>query len=60
MRYNLERLIAAYLQQDPAMSRQEAKERAVLVRRELHRLNKSWYESELRFHAHAILGYSFD
>ena len=60
MRYNLERLISAYLQQHPAMSRREAEERAVVLRRELHRLNRSWYDSEKRFHAHAILGFHFD
>jgi len=51
--------LTAYMQQDPSMSRHEAEERAIILRRELHRLDKSWYESEKRFRAHAFLGYHF-
>jgi hypothetical protein len=53
--YNLERLIQGYLNDNPGMSLEEATERAIVLRREQHRMDKSWYRSQQRFHSHNVL-----
>lgn len=55
MRYNLKILARTFLDEHPEWKPQEATEHAVVLRRELHRLNKSWWRSQRRFHEKNIL-----
>ena len=50
--YNLDRLIAAYLHDHPDWSEATAEAEAIVLRRELHRLDRSWYDSEKRYREH--------
>lgn len=60
-RYRLERLIQTILSENPAMSFEQAEAKAILIRRELHRLQVSWRRSQLRHQAHVLwIGLSLD
>ncbi|MBI3927284.1 MAG: hypothetical protein HY319_17235 [Armatimonadetes bacterium] len=50
--YNLNRLIRMFLDDHPDWSWDLARDRAIVLRRELHRLDQSWYRSNNRYRDH--------
>lgn len=54
-RYSLQRLIHALQSETPELSEELARQKAILIRRELGRLHASWRRSQARHRATMVL-----
>lgn len=53
-RYNLQELVEAILEEQPELDIEQARQKALAIRRELNRLDKSWSRSQARFRRYNI------